>query len=59
MMIFFSILFILIGVNALMMVFSLNVFDQLAKKQSNSVPKASTTKIYPLDLISSEYKKAV
>ncbi len=59
MMTFFTILLVLIGVNAIMMVFSLNVFDRQAKKKSNHIPKQSVTKIYPLDFVPSKYKKAV
>jgi len=56
---FFSILFIVIGVNAVLMIFSLSGSSQKAKKSSNTISDASPSKIYPIDLISSKYKKAV
>ena len=59
MMIFFTLLVVLIGVNAVMMVFSLNVYDKQAKTRSGHMPERSVTKIYPLDLVPSKYKKAV
>lgn len=55
---FFTILLILLGINALMMIFSLNNVRQNAKKLSNNVTK-STGKIYPINFIASKYKKAV
>jgi hypothetical protein len=56
---FFSILFIVIGINAVLMIFSLSGSGQKAKKSSSQISDASASKIYPIDLISSEYKKAV
>ncbi len=56
---FFTILFILIGINAIMMVFSLRGTNQATKKTATNISAASESKIYPLDLVSSEYKKAV
>lgn len=56
---FFSILFILIGVNAVMMFMNLNDVDGKIKESSNSISETSVTKIYPIDLIPSKYKKAV
>ena len=55
---FFTILFIIIGVNAAMMIFSLRSNKQKTKKSSTD-SRAFTSKIYPLDLLSSKYKKAV
>ncbi len=59
MMTFLSILFILIGVNAIMMIFSLNVFGQRERKSSNSFLEDHSSNIYPIDLVASKYKKAV
>jgi hypothetical protein len=56
---FFTILFIILGVNAVLMIFSLSGTGQKAKKSSTSITDSSSTKIYPIDLISSKYKKAV
>ncbi|MFH6602041.1 hypothetical protein ACEZ3G_01020 [Maribacter algicola] len=59
MMTFFSVFFILIGINAIMMFFSLTGIDQKTKKSDSTASKASESQIYPMDLASSEYKKAV
>lgn len=56
---FFTILFIILGVNAVLMIFSLSGTSQKTKKSSTSSSTSSPSKIYPIDLISSEYKKAV
>ena len=55
---FFSILFIIIGVNAVMLFINSNSFG---KKTSSSVgiTETSASKVYPLDMDSSKYKKAV
>ena len=55
---FFTILFIIIGVNAVMLFMSLNGVGQKRKSSSRS-SETSASKIYPIDLISSKYKKAV
>lgn len=56
---FFTILFILIGLNAIMMIFSLKGTNHRTKKTTTTASTTSASKIYPLDLVSSEYKKAV
>jgi len=56
---FFTILLILLGINALMMIFSLNSVRQNSKKSSNNVTKSTTEKIHPINFIASKYKKAV
>ncbi len=56
---FFSILFILIGANAVFMFFSLNGVSEKAGKTKKEVSKKSDSKIYPINLTSSKYKKAV
>jgi len=56
---FFTILSIIIGVNAVIMLFSLKGANQKAKKTTSEVSKTSITEINPIDLISSEFKKAV
>ncbi|RAJ07502.1 hypothetical protein LV92_03851 [Arenibacter echinorum] len=55
---FFSILLVLIGINALLFLVS---FNGSSKKKEKSVKNISesTTVIFPLDLINSKYKKAV
>ncbi|MBU2947120.1 hypothetical protein KO521_10365 [Zobellia uliginosa] len=59
MMTFFTILLILIGANALFMVFSLSGISNDGKKSEGNVPKSTSPKVYPLNNISSKFKKAV
>jgi hypothetical protein len=56
---FFTILFVLIGINALMMIFSLGSVSQGTKKSKGNAKASAASKIYPIDSASSEYKKAV
>jgi|GEM_PF-5291483 len=56
---FFTILFILIGINALMMVFSFASIGKGGKSLKSSSKNSIASEIYPIDLASSEYKKAV
>lgn len=56
---FFTILFILLGINGVMMLFSLSSVKQNAKKLSKNITESTTSKIYPIDLIAPKYKKAV
>lgn len=55
---FFSILSVLVLINALLFLVS---FNDLSKKKEKSVKNISesTTIIFPLDLIDAKYKKAV
>ncbi|WP_282161298.1 hypothetical protein [Ulvibacterium marinum] len=56
---FFTILFVLIGINALMMIFSLSSVGQKTKRSEGNAKTSVTSKIYPIDSASSKYKKAV
>ncbi len=56
---FFSILFILIGINAVIMFFSLHSFDVKERNNQNTVSAPDDAKIYPIDLLPSKYKKAI
>ncbi|WP_425236240.1 hypothetical protein [Ulvibacterium sp.] len=56
---FFTILFVLIGINALMMIFSLSSVGPKTKKSEGNARTSITSKIYPIDSASSKYKKAV
>ncbi len=56
---FFTILFVLIGINALMMIFSLGSVSQQMKKSKGNAKTSATSKIYPIDSASTKYKKAV
>ena len=55
---FFTILFIIIGVNGVMLFISLNGTEQKRKSSAGNT-ETSASKIYPIDMISSKYKKAV
>jgi uncharacterized alpha/beta hydrolase family protein len=56
---FFSILFILIGINAVIMFFSLNSVDSKEQDRQNTASASDDAKIYPIDLLPSKYKKAM
>lgn len=56
---FFGILFILIGINAILLVFSVNRTGQKVENSAKDISESSTAKVYPLDLLSSKYKKAI
>ncbi|WP_299531418.1 hypothetical protein [Ulvibacterium sp.] len=56
---FFTILFVLIGVNALMMIFSLGTFNKGMKKSKRNAKTSAASEIYPINSLSSKYKKAV
>jgi len=56
---FFGILFILLSINAILLVFSVNRASNKSKKPAGSIPTPMITKIYPLDLSVSKYKKAI
>ncbi|NNE78623.1 MAG: hypothetical protein HKN31_16285 [Pricia sp.] len=59
MMTFFTILLILVGANAIFMVFSLSGTSTGGKKHKERSIDASTTKVYPLNPLASKYEKAV
>lgn len=56
---FISILFILIAINATLLVFSVNGSGAKKTKEPSKNIAGSAAKIYPLDLTTSKYKKAV
>lgn len=56
---FFTILFILIGINAILMFFSLNGGNQKSVKQAGKAAETSSGEVYPLNLVSTKYKKAI
>lgn len=57
MMTFFTILLVLIGANALFMVFSLSGINNGGKKSQGN--ESTSPKVYPLNNLSSKLKKAV
>ncbi len=59
MVIFFSLLLVLLGVNAILLIFSVNRINGNARKTKSSIYKTPITKIYPIDLVHTNYKKAI
>ena len=57
--IFFIIIFILLGINAVMMLFSLSNIKKNAKKLSKNDTGSVASKIYSIDLITPKFKKAI
>lgn len=55
---FLSILFVLIAINAALLIFSVNGTNKKSKSTA-ATPTGSPSRIFPLDLINSKYKKAV
>ena len=53
--IFLNILFILVIINAVLLVFSVNRNTSKAKKTAEQ----SSAKVYPLNIITTKYKKAI
>ncbi len=56
---FFTILFVLIALNAIMMLFSLKNINQKSKSGQGELSNNTDAKIYPIDLANPKYKKAV
>ncbi|PKB43640.1 hypothetical protein AX016_1844 [Cellulophaga sp. RHA19] len=57
--IFLNILFILVAINALLLVFSVNRNSSKTKKSISKTTAENTAKVYPLNIISTKYKKAI
>lgn len=56
---FFNILITLVVINAVLLIFSVNRTNNKSSKPSEQNLEGSNTKIYPIDLSSSNYKKAI
>lgn len=56
---FFTILGVLIGLNIAIVIASLNSVNKKTKKPTRVVTSPKVTIIYPIDLLTSGYKKAV
>lgn len=56
---FFTILFILLGANAIFMFFSLNGVSQKESKSDINVGDSSQSKVFPMEIESSKFKEAV
>lgn len=59
MMTFLTIFFVLIGINAVIMFFSIQKANNKTRNASPSVSKLSDARIYPIDLLTPEFKEAV
>ncbi|SKB26698.1 MULTISPECIES: hypothetical protein [Maribacter] len=59
MMTFLTIFLVLVGINIAMVVVSLLSVSQKSKQSSQELSNQHTSVIYPLDLLTSSYKKAV
>lgn len=56
---FISILLILVGINAALLLFSVNGNKKTKQQNQPTIAKMYNTPIYPLNIIESKYKKAV
>ncbi|ADV47723.1 hypothetical protein Celal_0379 [Cellulophaga algicola DSM 14237] len=56
---FFSVLLILVGLNAFLLLFSVNSNKKRIEKKDINLPEISTENIYPLNILETKYKKAV
>tara|TARA_R110002051_G_scaffold100879_3_gene171344 strand:- start:33301 stop:33480 length:180 start_codon:yes stop_codon:yes gene_type:complete len=56
---FFSILLVLIGVNAFLLFFSVNYNAKKSQKNAVQLSDDATTKLYPLNSMETKFKKAV
>tara|TARA_R110002153_G_scaffold256241_2_gene415117 strand:- start:175 stop:354 length:180 start_codon:yes stop_codon:yes gene_type:complete len=56
---FFSILFVLVSLNAVLLLFSVNNSKKKTEKQDSNFSEVTPTKIYPLNNIEANFKKAV
>ena len=59
MMTFLSILFILVSMNAFLLLFSVNRNKRKIQKAATNFSNSSSETIYPLNIVESNYKKAV
>lgn len=56
---FFSIMFVLIGINAILLFFSVNTNSKRAANKNRKSEEIQSTKIYPLNIIEPKLKKAI
>ena len=57
--VFFSILFILLTVNAILLIFSVNGAKEKFTKPIRKISETGTTKLFPREVVKTEYKEAV
>lgn len=56
---FFSLLFILLAINAVLLIFSVNGAGERFKKSNQKISEPSITKLLPRERSETAYKKAV
>ncbi|PCJ98429.1 MAG: hypothetical protein COA50_02695 [Flavobacteriaceae bacterium] len=56
---FFSLLLVLLGINAILLIFSVNRTNGKVRKTRSSISKTPITQIYPINLAPTNYKKAI
>jgi len=56
---FFSILFILLAINGLLLIFSVNGAMDIFKKPIQKISESQVTKLFPSEYSETKYKKAV
>jgi hypothetical protein len=56
---FFNILITLVAINAILLIFSVNRTNKKNTVSADKKLDGSATRIYPMDLSSSNYKKAI
>ncbi|MCL6272674.1 hypothetical protein M3P19_01575 [Muricauda sp. 2012CJ35-5] len=56
---FFSLLFVLLAINAILLIFSVNGAKDTFRKPVQKISETAIKKIFPRELSESEYKKAV
>ena len=57
--VFFSVLFILLAINAILLIFSVNGAKERFTKPIGRISETSTTKFFPREVVKTEYKEAV
>ncbi|WP_127139218.1 hypothetical protein [Flagellimonas oceanensis] len=57
--VFLSILFVLLAVNAILLIFSVNGAKERFTKPVQRISKTSTTRLFPREAMETEYKEAV
>ncbi|SHG17061.1 hypothetical protein SAMN04488116_0067 [Flagellimonas flava] len=56
---FFGLLFVLLAINAILLIFSVNGASERFRKPIQRISEKSVTKLLPRDRSETEYKKAV
>ncbi len=56
---FFILLFVLLAINAILLIFSVNGARERLRKPIQKISEASTTKLFPRETSETEYKEAV